>query len=1022
MRKHTVFFITTLIYIAMCSSHGICVTNQYLAPETTFKSRLTDISSDDTDTATYKETYTTVADPPYDPKQEVYDARKPYRPNWLEMQVMCSIFFDTKNELPKDFLFASTAKKLKEYGINRDPHPDKDYRYMGYLLMSLMDKGIVKYIAKKDDQEYYDLATDPIIAAVWAFDIQNIRKMIAGTLNTCRKKNDYSQLRIIFDKLSHAAALQEQFPIEARYPISKAVALLSQADQRDLVKWIETLDEGDSLYAAPLTYSLYLQLYLAKEGVSEVQLRKWAETWVDRYFSDMKGRKVYMVTPEGHALKGGLGRVMKYHTEGLLKLGLDVVFVEPYYRYKRVDKETLGEVDYTNSDPDKLAIGVPLSQVEKIYTFPLEVIFRKDGLVTDDVVVEVYKGVRDVYGKEMVTYMIRDNLTSEQKEYLEKSLGIDDPYFVKTLYEYSDSLEAVEDYMFTEFFTKAAWKFIKWNEAKRKETLGKKWKGAVVDLNDSQSLLLSAWAQMDRVQNPADQIVNNTLLSGTTHTYRNRGFKGAYQDWWARIFTNMGIPREYHWLMVNSEKQVDMASIGLRGSDYTKGVSGIHAYEVQGYDPMLKMLYGVTNGDDLNYSTTQFRNIYHEKYGDKSQSETTFDQMARSITTFQINEVKKEAKRKLGELLLGKKNEILKAEGILTDTNPIDPNLMVVSYSGRFVPEKGGRNRAFVDENLRVLLGKGVQVVIFGNVQPYPASEDMGRKMRKLANKLNREMETNGKKGKLIFIPSFSIDEQIALLAASDVQVQDSERRTGACEYTEADVSANCGLQFSPPFWEGLIGIQGEPINYKEGSGNTVIPSDSTPEAYLESFEMLVDLYNSGDILKYQLNSIYISNVLEASQVAAEYIKQWATNVENKSIITEYPYFRFRVITDGSGSKKIRILVHPKNRDVVPNVIRWGTADSTLSNAPWYNIQDDILLFDEKSGYYIAERDIPFGNQFISFAINYKGGQWDNNRVYSDKHQGYIVKNYHIDVSNIPQFKAEPVIVEPLPVAVESST
>ena len=174
------------------------------------------------------------------------------------------------------------------------------------------------------------------------------------------------------------------------------------------------------------------------------------------------------------------------------------------------------------------------------------------------------------------------------------------------MYEYGADLKAVDMPTFTEFFTKATWEFIKSRENKLRNKDQDKWKQPLININDSQTLMTATWVQMDRIKKGSSHIANDIFISGTTHTYRNRGFLGQYDKYWKTKFLSMGIPEQYHWILTNSNETIDLASIGLRCADYTKAVAGIHAYEVQNFDPMLKKLYGITNGDNLDFSTQKF--------------------------------------------------------------------------------------------------------------------------------------------------------------------------------------------------------------------------------------------------------------------------------------------------------------------------------------------------------------------------------------------------------------------------------
>jgi hypothetical protein len=123
------------------------------------------------------------------------------------------------------------------------------------------------------------------------------------------------------------------------------------------------------------------------------------------------------------------------------------------------------------------------------------------------------------------------------------------------------------------------------------------------------------------------------------------------------------------------------------------------------------------------------------------------------------------------------------------------------------------------------------------------------------------------------------------MLAAADVQVQDSDLLTGAAEYTEADISANGGLQFGPTWAEGIIQRQGIILDYSTpGFGNTVIPVNDTPQAYLDAMLRLARLFKEEHekFTVYQANSIRLSRILEASITGAEYARLFSQAIGRK--------------------------------------------------------------------------------------------------------------------------------------------
>ncbi|OGQ17647.1 MAG: hypothetical protein A2138_16140 [Deltaproteobacteria bacterium RBG_16_71_12] len=162
-------------------------------------------------------------------------------------------------------------------------------------------------------------------------------------------------------------------------------------------------------------------------------------------------------------------------------------------------------------------------------------------------------------------------------------------------------------------------------------------------------------------------------------------------------------------------------------------------------------------------------------------------------------------------------------------------------------------------------------MVLYGNVQAFPQSKKLWDDLLRL----QKDIEGEGLPGKLVLRSGWGVAEQRQLLAATDVQVQDSDRGTGAAEYTEADVSANGGLQMGPPWIEGIINRQGVLVDRSApGTGNTLIAADASPDAYLESLTWAIERFHDGTLPQWQATSVKLSRNLEALLTSSEYLRQ----------------------------------------------------------------------------------------------------------------------------------------------------
>ncbi|MFH1552520.1 MAG: hypothetical protein ABID83_02625, partial [Candidatus Omnitrophota bacterium] len=406
-----------------------------------------------------------------------------------------------------------------------------------------------------------------------------------------------------------------------------------------------------------------------------------------------------------------------------------------------------------------------------------------------------------------------------------------------------------------------------------------------------------------------DPVLENSIMFFTTHTYGNRReyqLRGGEGD---NVLEFMEIPDRYHELFKHlregGEAIYDMTSAGLRTADGQSAVSRAHADDVRKYDewvnytedPNLAEYYremgvevnllAISNGDHRANTAVFFNEKLRKLFGD--------DVDVEHPTPEQVFEAKKKAKE---ELRLAKGQEFYSSHEEMGQGQQIlNPDQLVVSYSGRLVMEKAGRGfevsrgkdgrGAFDDKNIEELVKQGAQVVIYGNVQTNNVSSDA---LKKGLIELTKNLKEKGYPGKLIFVPRFSLSDQSALLAATDVQVQDSYPRTEAAGFTEADISATGGIEVGTRrddnnVGEGLFQAQGFPMDINNpGVGNVLVPEKLNAESYLKILLLLLEKYKSGDLKHYQATSVRLSRALEARLTSAAYLREFSKAVEYKEV------------------------------------------------------------------------------------------------------------------------------------------
>ncbi|EKD25792.1 MAG: Phosphorylase, partial [uncultured bacterium] len=588
-------------------------------------------------------------------------------------------------------------------------------------------------------------------------------------------------------------------------------------------------------------------------------------------------------------------RVQQYHVTGMFSLGAFIKALESKYQiFKNVRGKIFGGTVPENIPADYSNDASYPVKIDETKVFESEILFKDKN-----VRIKVEEGINS----EGVSVLLITDLPDQNGQYpLGKS------YF-KRMFKYAQNAEEEKEFPqmieFSTFMGKASWEYVKnkYREEWKKDK--KNWKAPVVNVNDAQTILVPVYRAVDyygalnearkaqkeeRWEDAKNwleeaEYLRSFFISATTHTYRNKGFFGFYSEWFRNKLIESGIPEEFHVYFASNAPEgtelpmagnVNLTSAGLKLADCAKAVAGLHAHEVWEYDTVLEKLHGVTNGDIIRNSTKYFRQ-YLEKINPKAFKKNP--DYYKSPSADDVSRTKKEAKKEL---------KSIQHNG---DELEINPEQLVVSYSGRWVEEKRS-SRAFNFINIRdghrylnldpstnniiKLVEQGVQVVIFGNVQDYDKElGELGKAMEAYINKLIKE-DPKKYTGKFIFKDKFNLEEQLKLLAASDIQIQDSDRSTGASEYTESNATANGAINMGSPYHEGVINKHGELMNFlKEGVGNSIVPVNEDPDSYYDQIINVNKLFKQGRLKFWQATSIKESQILEAIQTSAEYLRIW---------------------------------------------------------------------------------------------------------------------------------------------------
>ncbi|MFA5363306.1 MAG: glycogen/starch synthase, partial [Candidatus Omnitrophota bacterium] len=396
---------------------------------------------------------------------------------------------------------------------------------------------------------------------------------------------------------------------------------------------------------------------------------------------------------------------------------------------------------------------------------------------------------------------------------------------------------------------------------------------------------------------------------------------------------------------------------------FVHGVSDAHAQDVREYDPQIwtEAIYAMTNGDLIPRSLFEFARIFVSRYGNKD----TKREMARLTKQIKDLSASKDKDDLLKAALLRKELEALlyrqmrgfrddpdtsyerkkemfvktqkllksrylkkyivpffSAAGIdmpfLKEEDSLKKltDMLWLGYIGRFVEEKRGSERAFrieksgpaseSESNLELLAKLGVLTLILGRVTW--AYDPAVNALKLKAGEINNV--SSGYAGKIVFKDSFPYEEQLCLILALGVQMQDSNIQvhfqpdrdpsvelTEACGATESHVLMNTGHSARQ-----YIHFIGSVLNRVFKRGSNPVPMDEDPRSYAELYRWLVEKNNSGELMDYLFAGFneyaVCDEMLTAIEIARQFDRIASATTRRKTV--SYELFRetSRTFTD----------------------------------------------------------------------------------------------------------------------------
>ncbi|MDP2816377.1 MAG: glycogen/starch synthase, partial [Rectinemataceae bacterium] len=354
------------------------------------------------------------------PFPDVLRQRGIHEPEWLQSYVTASLILRLSEEvgpaIPMLKVLETAPKVFEDYGLKVDQNK------VLALVNGLRKRGLVAndidgdLVLDKEQRISLNVSRETL--AVWADDFTYIQNDLKSSLDEGRdaflKKMD--TYAVVVDSWP-------QYPIEARYPVLRAVALMDVSQQEKVTRLLLNRSQW---HRTPLLDSVLLML----------DFQKAREGWFESQVPHLIGRSIYFTAAEISTLNGGLGRVMHYGGTAMHRLGADIFYIEPYNQHYRDRNNVVHPLDYSN-------LPMPVKDIVRIdQSFNAIVAGR-------DVAFDVYTGV-NTFG--VRTYMIRDR----------------GGYYANSLYEYGSPESPASKFEFTEFFSKAALELIRHLEVNKK--------------------------------------------------------------------------------------------------------------------------------------------------------------------------------------------------------------------------------------------------------------------------------------------------------------------------------------------------------------------------------------------------------------------------------------------------------------------------------------------------------------------------------------------------------------------------
>jgi Starch synthase catalytic domain len=463
-------------------------------------------------------------------------------PDWMRLNVIGDVLVSrlagTNTHAPIAALSPGLSAALAAVRL------DVDAEHLTKLIGRLSAMGLFA-----QDEGQLRLSVPAPVAATKLEAVSFIRDHLRSGLGAAREDAQAGGARLaeILRSYGEAAEIWALDPVEARWPVLKAVATMLPRERAELAAFLRTVgSEPHSSLADSL--SLMLENPIPAD-------------WLARHAPELVGRDVMLVTPEGlFNAAGGLGRVTQYHSGAMTRLAgtLATIWVfEPMYGFRAMPgKEShLERVDYA-----ALARDMGAGPLEHVRSLSINVRGR-------DVPVEVHRS------------RLRDGRVA-------CLLGDPTEYFARVIYAYGRFGQASWA-EFSEWLSEGAVAAIAAEMRERKVTRGEAYRPPLISAHDAQTALVPEVKL--RLDQSGDPVLWEAREYFTTHTILNRP---------GEDLESMGIPQSHRWAG-DRMGWLDATSFGIRIADGRNAVSSAHAAEIEAIDPGFDIV-AVSNGTNTS--------------------------------------------------------------------------------------------------------------------------------------------------------------------------------------------------------------------------------------------------------------------------------------------------------------------------------------------------------------------------------------------------------------------------------------